>query len=95
MQPNIVSWDLDNHLAVEPELIGSVIEKFLTNKRNSSAGERNKTTDGGLASTVKLGAITFHEKTVSPKLKARRLRASLSSSPHDFNSGINYFNAWK
>lgn len=35
LQPNVVSWDVDNNVAVEPELLGSVIEKFLTNKRNS------------------------------------------------------------
>ena len=43
LQPNVVPWDIDNKISVEPELFGSVIEKFLTHKRNSSGSVGSET----------------------------------------------------
>ena len=76
LQPNVVSWDVEHKISVQPELFGAVIEKFLTHKRNSS-GSVGDDDDMRKRSTSERSLESSSKQTSKQK---NRLRATSSSS---------------
>ena len=76
LQPNVVSWDVEHKISVQPELFGAVIEKFLTHKRNSS-GSVGDDDDMRKRSASERSLESSSKQTSKQK---NRLRATSSSS---------------
>lgn len=77
LQPNVVSWDVEHKISVQPELFGAVIEKFLTHKRNSSGSVGDDDDDMRKRSTSERSLESSSKQTSKQK---NRLRATSSSS---------------